>query len=169
MGFHKYSLPCERYEYNKRVGEILPKTLAVVLTNLGFKAEVNPLQANDVDQWVYRSNRLTIAAEILNWSIRSWLSNSRKRWIIRNLCRYKCERVLIHSVPNRNIDEVFAKNNIDTVCIGFQLLPIEFYEFFLQRGQVIRRKPLSTEVVEEIRCIIENYLTKAHARRTLKH
>jgi len=160
LSFDSGSFPCERKEYCKVVGGLLPRILAGIFSGLGFGVKINPVVANDVDLWVFLDGKLVLVAEIFNWSISSRLGNGRKGGIIRNLCQYNCNRVLIYSVPNSNVDDEFAENNIDTVCIGFQVLPLEFYKFFLKKGQVIRRRPESPEAVEDIKRIIRNYLIR---------
>jgi len=67
----------------------------------------------------------------------------------------------------QQLDGEFAENCIDTVCVGFQVLPLEFYKFFLEKGQVIRRKPESPEAVKEIKRIIRNYLIRKGYRYQL--
>ncbi len=139
---------------------MLPRILAVVFSGFGFCVRVNPVEGNGVDLWVYEDSELVLAIEVLNWSIRSRLSNKRKGKIIDNLSRYKCNRVLVYSVPNSNVDEEFAKKSVDTLCIGFQLQPRKFYKFFEERRQVIRRRPISLEAVQAIKRIIKNYLVE---------
>jgi hypothetical protein len=160
LSFDSCSFPCEKEEYCKIVGGLLPRILVGIFSGLGFGVRVNPEVANDVDLWVYLDGKLVLVAEILNWSVRSRLSEKRKDGIIRNLCHYNCNRVLIYTVPNSNIDDEFTENNIDTVCIGFQVLPPEFYEFFLKKGQIIRRRHESSETIEHIKHVTKNYLIK---------
>ncbi len=152
--------PCERQRYNKIVGKLLPRRLAVIFSSLGFEVTVNPVEGNGVDLWICRNNELVLVAEVLNWSVRSRLSNKRKRKILDNLSRYECNRLLVHSVPNSNVDKEFAERGVDTLCIGFQLLPWTFYKFFEERGQVIRRKPVCPQTVDAVRRVVRLQLAR---------
>lgn len=156
-----FSFPCRKEEYCRIVGELLPTTISKVLFDCGFRPEASPLSANDVDLRVYLADRLVLVAEILNWSISSRLADKRKNKIIKNLIAFSnVARALIHSVPNSNIDDEFAEKGIDTVCIGFQLLPNEFYSFFVEKGHIVKRRPVTMKAFHDIRATIANYLNE---------
>lgn len=160
MSIETFSFPCKKEEYCKIVGDILPHLLARIFRELGFRPLLNARQTNGVDIEAYRDDSLVLVGEILNWSISSRLSNKRKDKIVENLCMHSdsCKRVLFHSVPMSNIDDVFSENNIDLICIGFQILPQDFFNFFLEKDQVIRRRPLNRETKHIVRSKIERYL-----------
>lgn len=152
-------LPCKQGEYCRIVGQLLPMTISKNLFDFGFKAKAGPLSANDVDLQAYIADRLVLVAEVLNWSVSSRLADKRKNRIIKNLIAFdNVARALIHSVPNSNIDGEFDEKGVDTVCIGFQLLPQEFYGFFVERGHVIKRRPLTAKAFSHINVTIANYL-----------
>jgi len=160
MSIETFSFPCKKEEYCKIVGDILPRLLARIFCELGFRPLLNARQTNGVDIEAYRDDSLVLVGEILNWSISSRLSNKRKDKIVENLCMYSdsCKRVLFHSVPMSNIDDVFSENNIDLVCFGFQILPQDFFNFFLEKDQVIRRKQLNRETMNLVKNRVLNYL-----------
>lgn len=154
------SLPCEKREYNRIVGALLPALLAEIFLELGFDVRTFEIETNGVDIEVYQDSKLTIAGEILNWSVSSRLSNKRKNGIIKNLCIYgdSCKKVFFHSVSQHNIDEAFTQNGIDLVCFDLQVQTPEFYEFFQRREQVYKRRPLNPETTQLVRRVVMDYL-----------
>lgn len=160
--------PCEQNIYTKTVGWLLPTILGEIFTELGFKAKVNEQQTNGVDLEVFLGDNLILVAEILNWSIRSRLTDKRKGWIIGNLNKFHCKRLLIHTVPLSNLDGV-RESGIDILAIGYQILPETYYDFFLARGQVIRRKIECYSTRRDIRSKILDYVNnRLFAHRYLK-
>ena len=149
--------PCDQSEYVKTVGWLLPTILEEIFTELGFKVTVNPQQANGVDLEVFLEDHLVLVVEVLNWSIRSRLTNRRRGCIIRNLNEFNCRRLLIHTVPLSNLNGV-RESGIDILEIGYQILPRTFYDFYLTRNQVIRRKIDCDSTRIEIKSRILDYV-----------
>ncbi len=131
--------PCERMEYNKSVGWLLPTILGELFTELGFEVRVNHQQANGVDLEIFFGDSLVLVVEVLNWSIGSRLTNRRRGCIIRNLNEFECRRLLIHTIPLSNISSI-REYGIDVLEIGYQVLPRIFYNFYQTRNQVIKRE-----------------------------
>ncbi|TET20323.1 hypothetical protein E3J74_03490 [Candidatus Bathyarchaeota archaeon] len=151
--------PCEQLEYTRTVGWLLPTILGEILTELGFVVIINPQQANGVDLEVYHESDLIFVAEVLNWSIASRLTDKRRDCIISNLNEYTCEKLLIHTVPLSNLDG-FEENGTSLLQIGYQVLPRLYYDFFLTRRQVERRRMVSAATKNDIRQMIISYLTR---------
>jgi hypothetical protein len=145
--------PVPRMEYSKVVGKLLPEIIAEILTEFDFRVKVNHQQANGVDLEAYLDDELILVAEVLNWSIGSRLTNKRRDKIIRNLSEFDCGRLLIHTVPLSNLDGI-DENGICRVELGYQVLPKDYYDFFLARSQVIRRKIDSDSTRREIKAKI---------------
>ena len=156
-GRNRCRFPCEQGEYTKTVGWLLPTILGEIFSELGFKAKVNDQQTNGVDLEVFFGDNLILVAEILNWSIKSRLTDKRKGCIIRNLNEFNCSKLLIHTVPLSNLHGV-RENGIDILEIGYQILPETYYDFFLARGQVIRRKIECDSTRREIKSKILDYV-----------
>jgi len=153
----RHRFPCEQREYMKTVGWLLPNILGELFAELGFKAKVNLQQTNGVDLEVFFGNNLILVAEILNWSISSRLYNRRRGCIIRNLNEFDCKRLLIHTVPLSNLNGV-RESGIDILEIGYQILPRTFYDFYLARNQIIRRKIDCDSTRIEIKSKILDYI-----------
>ncbi len=144
-------------EYSRIVGGLLLTILQEIFTELGFNVRNRPQQANGVDLEIFRENHRLIVIEVLNWSNRSRLTDKRKNNIIENLNEFVCDKMLIHSVPLRNLDGI-EENGICALEIGYQVLPEEFYDFFLARRQVERRRADSELVRGEIGEMIADYI-----------
>lgn len=156
-GRNRCRFPCEQNEYTKTVGWLLPTILGDIFTELGFGVNVNPQQANGVDLEVFLGDNLILAIEVLNWSIGSRLTDKRRNNIIENLSEYNCNKLLIHTIPLTNLYGV-RENGIDILEIGYQILPKTYYDFFLTRGQVIRRKIECDSTRREIKSKILDYV-----------
>lgn len=155
----QYRFPCEESEYKKIVGRLLPDILEEIFTELGFEVTVNHQQANGVDLEIFQEDNLILVAEVVNWSIGSRLTHKRKNSYIRNLSEYDCNKVFIYTVSLSNLDG-FKENGIDLLEIGYQILPQTFYNFFLAKEQVERRKIDSTDVRQDIKEKIRSYLER---------
>lgn len=149
--------PCKQNEYARNVGWLLPTILEGIFNELGFEAYANPIQTNGVDLEVYFRSNLILVAEILNWSISSRLYNKRKLRIIRDLNEFNCKSLFIHTVPLPNLN-VVRDAGIDILEIGYQVLPEKYYNIYLARGQVIRRKTECHSTRKEIKSKILNYV-----------
>jgi len=125
-------------KYTERVGELLPNILGKIFRELGFEVWVNPQQVNGVDLKVCRESNPVIVAEVLNWSIRSRLTLRRRDCIIENLNRFVCKKLLVHTIQLSGLDTL-RENGIDLLCVGYQVLPQDFYDFYLNKEQIIRR------------------------------
>lgn len=149
--------PCKQETYTKTVGKLLPTILAEILTELGLKVKLNPQQANGVDLEAFLEDNRILVAEILNWSIKSRLTNKRKDSIIRNLNEFNCNKVLICTVPLSNLNGL-EENGIDLIEIGYQILPETYYKFFLAKKQVEKRTIDSDSTRRYIRARILKYI-----------
>ena len=149
--------PCKQETYTKTVGKLLPTILGEILTELGLKVKVNHQQANGVDLEAFLGDTRLIVAEILNWSIKSRLTDKRKSSIIRNLNEFHCNKVLIYTVPLSNL-EGLEENRIRLIEIGYQILPETYYKFFLAKKQVEKRTIDSDSTRRHIRAKILQYI-----------
>lgn len=130
--------PIEKYRYYQSVGKFLPHRIGQIFQELGFVSWIAEGQSNDVDLKVFDDkDTLILVAEILNWCPYSGLSERRKNWIITNLSKYNCKKILIYTVlKNEDILDYFAVSGISLLKIGFQLLPKSFYDFFVRKNQI---------------------------------
>lgn len=161
---NKYPIEDKR-EYLQSIGRLLPHRIGQILKELnftkddGYRIWMNPKQGNDVDLKVWHNNALILVGEILNWCVKSWLSKKRKSWIIKNLSKYNCWRVLIYTTfSNEYLLEDLSVNGISLLKIGFQLLPKSFHDFFVRKNQVENRKKDSRVSKQDIKSKIIEYL-----------
>jgi len=98
---------------------------------------------------------------VLNWSIKSKLSEKRFKNIVGNLNQFNCPKALIHTVLERNDIKKFEDKGIITLKIGYQLLPRYFYEFFSKKGQTRMRKVDSRKTKEDLEEKIQTLLHRA--------
>lgn len=152
--------PVKRTIYMQNVGRLLPRRISQILRELGFVVWINPKQGNNVDMKVSYENSLVLVAEILNWSVCSYLSEKRCNSIISNLSKHNCHRLVIYTVLDRRNWLKLRRNRIDTLRIGYQILPEAFYHFFKLKGQITKRKIDSHEVKNDIKSKISKYLKK---------
>ena len=166
--YHRKRYPVEKSRYYQCVGRLLPHRIGQIIEELlkemgyrkgqDFAVWINPKQGNDVDLKVWFHGQLIIVAEILNWSIKSKLSEKRKENIVNNLLSYNCEGLLICTVlENLNFEE-FEKREISVLRIGYQLLPKDFYMFFSKKSQTELRKIDSKETRNDIKLKIKEIL-----------
>jgi len=137
--------PVKEDKYRKSVGRLLPHRICQILKELGYETWMNPNQGNGVDIKVWHNGRLVLVAEVLNWSVGSYLSEKRSRNIKNNLNQYNCPKVLIHTTLSNHEVQKFADTDIIVFKIGYQLLPKYFYNFFRERNQIQQRKCDSRE------------------------
>jgi len=150
----------DRTVYLQSVGRLLPRRISQILRELGFAVWINPKQGNNVDMKVWYRNELILVVEILNWSLRSYLSEKRCNKIISNLSKYDCHRLIIYTVLDRKNWLRLRKNKMDTLKIGYQVLPKAFYDFFKIKRQVTKRKVDCKQVKKDIEFKILKYLKK---------
>jgi hypothetical protein len=175
MSGHYRRYPVEKEEYDKSVGKLLPHRIGQILKELGFRTQIFEVEENGVDIKVFdNDNRLILVGEIINWSIGSYLNNSRITKIINNLSEYQCKRVLVYAAPRgEHLLEDLGSYSISKLKIGYQLLPKYFYDHYAKRGQVflreidsrITRQDIKTKIVEFLQSsaieITANILTEA--------
>jgi len=151
----------KRTQYTQSVGKLLPHRISQILQELGFKTWINHGQTNGVDIKVYDSDdHLILVAEVLNWSIGSWISENRKGSMINNLLSYGCKKVLIYTpFSNENEIEDVQTHGISLMKIDYQLLPKDFYDFYASKNQVESRKIDSRETRDDIKSKIEDFLS----------
>ena len=156
--------PIERSRYFQSVGKLLPHRIGQIFRELGFDFWIAKRQSNDVDLKVFDDkDNLILVAEILNWSSHSRMSEIRRNWIISNLSRYNCHRLLIYTIfENEKILDDFDHSRISLLKIGFQLLPKSFYNFFARKNQVENRKGDSPISKQDIKSKIIEYLQSSN-------
>lgn len=152
--------PIERYRYFQCIGKLLPHRIGQILQKLGFRSEIAKGQSNDVDLKVFNDqNQLMFVAEILNWSSHSELPEKRKNWIIGNLQSYDCKKLLIYTtLKNEHVLKDLANYEISLLRIGFQLLPMYFYNHFAKKNQTEFREIDSKMTSEQIKSRLMQYL-----------
>jgi hypothetical protein len=157
--------PVRRKLYIKTVGELLEKIISQAFNELGFRTEIAG-SSNGVDIKVFdKEDDLFLVAEILNWSPRSWLSHKRKNNIIHNLSKYDCARLLIYTcMKDENLLQDLMAQRIQTLKIGFQILPKNYYNFYFKKNQVDLREADSEETREEIKMRIIECVTASDKR-----
>ncbi len=121
---------------------------------------INSSQGNDVDLKVWDKDTLVIVGEILNWSIVSELARKRLRKMISNLKEYSCRRLMIYTHLDENSLLAFKESGIDTLGIGYQILPKYYYNFYASKGQVIGRKIDSKETRLDLKNKLIAYLRR---------
>jgi hypothetical protein len=147
--------PIERSRYFRSVGRLLPHRLGQIFQELGYQTWICPGQSNGVDLIVFNEHDLILVAEVLNFSIRTYLSNERKKSIISNLSEYNDRRLLIYScLANENILDDFGLYGISLCKIGFQIQPKWFYDYFAERKKIILRRADSEETRQDIKAQI---------------
>ena len=161
---HSKRYPVKRHVFMQKVGRLLPHRIGQILEELGytnrygFKVWINPNQGNDVDLKVWSNNDLILIGEILNWSTGSRLSEKRCNNIICNLSKHHCRKILIYTVLDRKNWLKVHRNKIDTLKIGYQILPQTFYWFYKYRGQTTKRMTDCKDTKKDIKSKISRYL-----------
>jgi len=158
----KKRYPVERTLYMQTTGRLLPRRISQILREINstFAVWINPDQGNGIDLKVWHRNELVIAGEILNWSIKSKLPEKRRETMISNLHEFPCRKLLVYTTLKATHVSRFIQCGIHTLEIGYQLLPRFYYDFFLQKGQVIKRRIDSSATKEDIRNKMVGYLKK---------
>jgi hypothetical protein len=156
--------PVKESRYYQSVGKLLPHRIGQIFQELDFVSWIAKGQLNDVDLKVFDDkDNLILVAEILNWCPYSGLSEIRKNWIITNLSKYNCKKLLIYTVlKNEDILDYFAVNGISLLKIGFQLLPKSFYDFFARKNQIESREIDSRKNKRYIKSKFEEYLQSSN-------
>jgi hypothetical protein len=159
VNYKRYPVDSKR-KYLQSLGKLLPHRIGQIFQELGFRSWIAKGQSNDVDLKVFDDkDNLILVAEILNWSSHSRMSEIRRNWIINNLSRYNCHRLLIYTVfENEKILDDFDDYGFSLLKIGFQLLPKSFYNFFVRKNQVENRKRDSRVSKQDIKSKIIEYL-----------
>lgn len=146
--------------YDKCVGKLLPHRIGQILKELGFRTRIFEVEENGVDIKVFdNDNRLILVGEIVNWSHRSYMNNSRITKIISNLSEYQCQRLFIYTAIGgesllKNLDDY----GIPKLKIGYQLLPKFFYDHFAKKDQVILREIDSRITRRDIKTKVGKFL-----------
>lgn len=154
--------PTGRHVYTQTVGKLLPAIVKRIFLQLGAsRVWIQKGQGNNVDIKVWDSKgKLIIVGEILNWSVNSMLSKKRRKKMISNLKHYSCNKVLIYTNLNRKHLPRFSLNRISQIRIGYQVLPVHYYYFFLGKSQTINREQYSLAVKQDIEYKIKKYLKR---------
>jgi len=118
----------------------------------------NTKQSNGTDLKVWYDGKLVLVAEVLNWSVGSYLSEKRSRNIKKNLDQYSCPKVLIHTTLSNHEIQKFADTDIIVFKIGYQLLPRYFYNFFREKNQIQQRRYDSKETKEDLKMKIQTLM-----------
>ena len=158
----KKRYPVKRTVYVQKTGRLLPRRISQILRELNsnFTVWINPGQGNGVDLKVWYGCDLIIAGESLNWSIGSKMSEKRREGMISNLHEFSCRKLLVYTTLDNNHVSRFVQNGIDVMEIGYQILPRFYYNFYLGKGQVIRREIDCAKTKNDIKKKIVSYLKK---------
>ena len=146
----------------QKVGALLQVIVKKVFLQLGASKVWIPFgQSNGVDLKVWdKHDNLVIVGEILNWSVKSKLPLNRRNHMISNLKQYKCNKIVIYTTLDKTHLKVFSSNGISHITIGYQILPQSFYRFYCSRNQIIKRKPYTLAVQQDIETKIKNHLKR---------
>jgi len=158
----KKRYPVKRTVYMQTTGRLLPRRISQILRELNsnFTVWINPSQGNGIDLKVWHGCDLIIAGESLNWSIKSRLSEKRRENMISNLHEFSCRKLLVYTtLENKHISR-FIENGIDLLDIGYQILPRFYYNFYLKKGQVVKREIDCAKTKNDIKNKIVSYLKK---------
>lgn len=155
-----YKYPVQAKRYTKIVGDILPEVLKLILEDKGYFVDMNWAFQNGVDMSIFNNNTLILVGEIFNVWKKSYILSRRAEGYIRNLRKYDCNRVIICSLDNKLREFFHDIDDIYLICLGYQLLPQTFYDFFKKKKQVDMRKPLTLETLSHIDLLITKYLEK---------
>lgn len=151
--------PVKRQVYINTTGTLLQVILRRIFSELGFETKTNSVNANDVDIRVFKDGHFHIVGEILNWSQHSYMSNARKQAIVDNLIGYPCNRVLIYTCMQcEDLIDDLGDSNIESVKIGYQVLPRAYYDFYAMKNQIEHRRSDSKETRQIIKSKIVEYL-----------
>ena len=156
MSRNKYPVP--KTKYLQSVGRLLPHRICQILKELNYEAEMSTKQSNGTDLKVWYDGKLVLVAEVLNWSVGSYLSEKRSKNIKDNLNQYSCPKVLIHTTLSNHEVQKFADTDIIVFKIGYQLLPKYFYNFFREKNQVQQRRYDSKEIKEDLKMKIQTLM-----------
>jgi len=149
--------------YYQKVGKLLPHRIGQILKELGYNEKnhyriwINPKQGNDVDIKMWHKGSLILVGEILNWSIKSQLSEKRFKSMTNNLSQFSCQKVVIHTLLPEEKVKIFQEKGIKTLEIGFQTLPKHFYNHFAIKGQTFGRKIDNKNTKIDIKIKIINF------------
>jgi hypothetical protein len=157
----RYPIPLKKYM--QKTGRLLAHRIGQCLQAIGYNTWICKGQRNGVDLKVSDLNgNLILVAEILNWSPYSEMSKRRKRWIIKNLSKYPCTRLLIYTaMKNESILDNLGKDGIYTLKLGYQILPKFFYHHFERKKQIVARRIDSRETYLHIQLSLSKFLEHA--------
>jgi len=144
----------------QKTGRLLAHRLGQLFIELDYESWICIGQNKGVDLKVYDSKgSMFLVAEILNWSVKTNLTETRKNKIIKNLLGYNCDRVLIYTtMGNEYYLDDLEQMGISTLKLGYQILPKVFYRHFEYRKQVIDRRIDSRETTLHIKSKLIEYL-----------
>lgn len=162
--FSRY--PVKRTKYTQTVGKLLPDILKSIFLNLGASKVITTRgQTNGVDIKVWSSKgKLVIVGEVINWSINSLLSEKRRKKMINNLNNYNCNKILVYTNLDKNHLLHFSSNGISQINIGYQILPTSYFNYYQKKGQVINRKAVSPNVIQEVEKKVKLHLKRRNIR-----
>lgn len=158
----KKRFPVKRTVYMQKTGRLLPRRISQILRELNsnFTVWINPSQGNGIDLKVWHDGDLIIAGESLNWSVKSRLSEKRRENMISNLHEFSCRKLLVYTTLDNNHVSRFVQNGIDVMEIGYQILPRFYYNFYLEKEQVVKRETDCAKTKNDIKNKIVSYLKK---------
>lgn len=158
----KKRYPVKRTVYMQTTGRLLPRRISEILRemNPNLRVWINPYQGNGIDLKVWHRSELIIAGEVLNWSVKSKLPEKRRETMISNLHEFPCRKLLVYTTLEGTHISRFIQCGIDVLEIGYQILPRFYYDFFLKKEQVIKRRIDSNATKEDIGNELVVYLKK---------
>jgi len=156
--------PVERTKYCKTVGQIRVDNIAEILKELGFGIKTEEPECHGPDIWGFKEHKPVLAIEVLNWQRKVYMDAKRAESIRENLSNpyYEDSRKLLVFSFWKNIKKRmnhFEGLNIDFLEIGFQTQPIDYYVWFLNRGQADDMRYNNSETKDSVRERLVAYLT----------
>ena len=149
----------------QKTGRLFAHRLGQLFIQVGYATWICKGQNKGVDLKVYEYNERycnttpVLVAEVLNWSPKTNIADTRLRKIIRNLSGHDCHRVLIYTtMGNEHVLNELRLHNISTLKIGYQVLPKHFYQHFVARRRAIGRRIDSRETTLHIKSVITEYM-----------
>ena len=134
--------PIPQKKYMQKTGRLLAHRIGQRLRQMGYDTWICKGQKNGVDLKVKDlDGNLILVAEVLNWSPYREMSNRRKKWIIRNLSKYFCTKVLIYTaMKNESMLENLQQFGILTLRLDYQILPRFFHQHYARKNQIEGRR-----------------------------
>lgn len=148
-----------RFQYSYDIGKSRENTLHDILISFGFKVSEHKVFANGVDNVGYIHDVPAYAMEITNEYVFSYISTKRARSMIENFSAFpNVPHVVVTSfgVMTKEAEKLFHENNVYVITIGFQELPICYYNYFrsIDSNSILLRRRRCRQTIDIIRGLI---------------